>query len=91
MPKGGFKSIVGLKSGELTVIEEFDDNDRCRCICKCSCGNIISVNRHSMKIGKAKSCGCKKYIYVKRQEKNLLKRHYIKDLEDLLQTKSMKQ
>ena len=73
MPKGGFKSIVGLKSGELTVIEEFDDNDRGRCICKCSCGNIISVNRHSMKIGKAKSCGCKKYICKKTREKSIEK------------------
>ena len=73
MAKGGFKSIVGLKSGELNVIEECDENDRGSCICKCSCGNIISVNRNSIKVGKAKSCGCKKQVHKRAREKSIEK------------------
>lgn len=71
MSAGKFKSMLGLKSGELTVIKEFDNGDRTRCICQCSCGSVVSMGRHGVRHGKSKSCGCKKRINQKRREKTI--------------------
>lgn len=58
------ESIIGLKNGHLTIIEEVDrrvkpcgQKER-MVICKCDCGNYTIVRLQSFMKGRVKSCGC---------------------------------
>ena len=51
---------IGDKFGWLTVIELIPDSKNPKAKCLCDCGSITISQRGSLKIGKSKSCGCKK-------------------------------
>lgn len=52
------ENLLGLKFGDLLVIEEGrkTSNDRVSWICKCICGNTLSVRAASLKSGKKTRC-----------------------------------
>ena len=50
-----WKSLVGQRFGNWTVISEID---AIRSLCKCDCGTVKPVTRTSLKQGTSKSCGC---------------------------------
>jgi hypothetical protein len=51
---------VGDKFGWLTVIGLIPDSKNPKAKCLCECGSVTITQRGSLKIGRAKSCGCKK-------------------------------
>lgn len=54
-------NLIGLKFGQLLVIEKTDKRASDGCIiwkCQCDCGNIAYVNTNSLKRGDIQSCGC---------------------------------
>jgi transcriptional regulator with XRE-family HTH domain len=57
------KSLVGQRFGML-VVQEFHDikSEHSRWKCLCDCGNTCTPHGHSLKSGKAKSCGCQTVI-----------------------------
>lgn len=60
----GFKDLMGMRFGRLTVIERADDyvqgsgRRRVRWRCKCDCGNETIVTADSLTGGHTISCGC---------------------------------
>lgn len=54
------ESLVGMKFGKLTVIEEAGRNKYKKVLykCQCDCGNIKIAPASSLKIGTTLSCGC---------------------------------
>ena len=51
------RNIIGQRFGRLVVIEE-DTNKSNSLICQCDCGEVTSVNRSNLTLGKTRSCGC---------------------------------
>lgn len=49
----GYKSYVGKKSGELTVVKDIDSK---KCLCQCSCGNVKITNRRDIVRGHTVRC-----------------------------------
>lgn len=50
---------IGNRYGKLLVIGPAPNkNNKVRWTCQCDCGNIIEVYGHSLRIGRANSCGC---------------------------------
>ena len=65
------KRIIGNKYGHLEVIgvgDPYCKNGRKtnRALCKCDCGKEVSVFPQALKIGQAKSCGCKHFTASKK-------------------------
>lgn len=61
---GRFIDLTGEKFGKLTVMELAEDhitpkgNHVKQWLCKCDCGNEAIARGESLRMGKAKSCGC---------------------------------
>lgn len=54
-----FVDITGCRFGRLTVLAARDPGGRWGvALCRCDCGEIRSVERKSLRAGRAKSCGC---------------------------------
>lgn len=51
------RNIIGQRFGRLVAVEE-DINKSSSIICQCDCGEITSVNRSNLILGKTRSCGC---------------------------------
>ena len=64
-------NLIGQRFGKLTVIGRAENSNtgKTRWLCKCDCGNMKknSVDSHSLKTGKVKSCGC---LYRESNNKN---------------------
>lgn len=63
-------SLVGSKTGKLTVIEELDEIDKHKqklWLCKCECGGEIKLATTRITHNSVASCGC---IYHPKGEKN---------------------
>ena len=57
--------MIGETYNELTVLEDVERiNGKRRLKCICSCGNISIVDAYKLKIGRIKSCGCKRNQYI---------------------------
>lgn len=60
------EDLTGQKFGELTVLQRAEDKiykngkKRSCWLCQCDCGNKKEVLGECLKLGKTKSCGCKK-------------------------------
>ena len=63
--KNLIRDISGEKFGELTVIRYVGHKTW---ECKCSCGNITNVRKHNLLNGSVKSCGCKQYDRITKEE-----------------------
>lgn len=61
MSKDAYKGFVGKRFGNLIVIKEDAPNERRQRFfeCKCDCGSITKKWAYNLKIGTARSCGCK--------------------------------
>ena len=58
-----FESLVGVQFEQLTVIEHLGSYKGSRFWkCQCSCGNTAEVATNLLKLGKVKSCGCRKTV-----------------------------
>ena len=69
--QGGRNKIdmKGIIFGSLTVIEEGNKHPKKSIAmwkCKCICGNICERNGSDLRLGKTKTCGCRKGITSKR-------------------------
>jgi hypothetical protein len=69
-----FKVCAGEKFNRLTVIsgETVSDGKKTGVMCKCDCGNTKIVERHQLKSGHTKSCGCLLKEKYERQTKDQL-------------------
>lgn len=52
------KPIIGERFGNLTVWDQFKENDDWYCQCLCDCGNAATVKRQNLTSGNTQSCGC---------------------------------
>lgn len=56
---GKFIDLTGERFGRLVVLEfSHKDNNTYYWKCKCDCGNIKLIDRHCLRSGNTKSCGC---------------------------------
>lgn len=62
------KDLTGIAFGDLTVIR-LDESRSTKShkfwVCKCACGKETSVSRANLISGRAKSCGCQRYMVRK--------------------------
>ena len=62
------KNLIGIKFGNLTVLEEslckskrkYYNKWRAHWLCKCDCGNTKIVSSLQLQSGSVKTCGCRK-------------------------------
>lgn len=57
------KKVIGMKFGNLTVLEEYSGDKRRKLKCLCDCGNEVIVSKGDVLSGHTESCGC---LQVKR-------------------------
>lgn len=62
--KNEFNSIIGMKFGRLTVVQEAgrSRNQAILWECKCDCGAVAFATSAELKSGHKKSCGCLKRV-----------------------------
>lgn len=64
MKRGKYKkneneNLVGRKYGLLTILKRAPNrSNKIILFCKCECGNFLYVQKHDLKTGHTKSCGC---------------------------------
>lgn len=60
-PSVELKSLIGLRSGRLTVVAHAEKQKRRRVVIACDCGKVYECDAESVTTGKRKSCGCSRF------------------------------
>jgi hypothetical protein len=57
--------LTGMTFGDLTVIRQVEFNSKnAKWECVCSCGKTIVTLGQRLRIGRSRSCGCKRYVHI---------------------------
>lgn len=68
-----FIPLEGKVFGQLKVLRY--DRKLARWICVCSCGKEAAVESQNLRSGRTRSCGCRKYVYMRESKAANRKAH----------------